>query len=102
MNVFGILMLLAVLVQFVVERLKPGIPEKLRSFCVPLLAIIISIVLTLSCQVGLLQALGIGIGSAIVDYVLSGIIISGGSTAFNELIKVLQGIKEGLQSVERK
>ena len=101
MNAFGTVLALSVIAQFAVERLKTPIPSKYTKVAVPLLALVICCILTCSCRVGVLSALGINIDRAVIDYLLTGILISGGSTAFNELIKVLNGLKEGLQAVER-
>jgi hypothetical protein len=88
---------LALIIQFVVERLKAPISERYRAWVVPLISFILSIILTLSCQIGFLASIGIELDLKVVDYILTGFIISGGSTLVNELIKVLQNVKETLQ-----
>lgn len=93
------ILLLSLLVQFLVERIKVfQMPEAVSKWAVPLIALIISLLLTIGCQIGILSLFSITINPLILDYILTGIAISGGSTLVNELIKTLQGLKETFQS----
>lgn len=101
MNAFGTILALAVITQFTTERLKSPIPDKYTKRAVPLLALLLSCILTCACSVGVLTTIGVSISIPAIDYLLTGVLVSGGSTAINELIKVLNGLKEGLQAVEK-
>lgn len=101
MNAFGTVLALSVITQVAVERLKFPIDPKYTSKLVPLLSLLISCILTCACHIGILAILGVDISIHIVDYLLTGILISGGSTAVNDLLKVLNGLKEGLQAVKK-
>lgn len=96
-NGLVVILALSTIIQFVVEQIKGPIPEAYRKWAVPLLALGISVIVTLGCKVGLLATFHILINPPIIDYILTGVLISGGSTFINELIKVLQGIKETYQ-----
>ena len=94
----GTILALSLLVQFVVERVKViKMSDNVRQYAVPVIALGVSITLTLSCKIGLLAVFNIGVEPPMVDYLLTGVIISGGSTLVNELIKAMQGLKETLQ-----
>jgi hypothetical protein len=97
-DMFGVVMSLALVVQFVTEILKKLLPEKTHSYAVPLLALVVSIVLAVTTHTGLLDTFGIAVTPPIVDYIITGLLLSGGSVGINELIKSLRGIKETLQS----
>lgn len=99
MNELATLFILSVLAQYSTERLKFLIPDKAKSVAVPFLSLVICLILTVSCQIDLLLLFHIAEIEPLIGQVLTGIAISGGSVALNEIIKVLNGLKEGLQSV---
>lgn len=91
------IIVLSLIIQFIVERVKTPIPEEYREWAVPLVALVLGIILAITCKIGFLLTLNITVEPIIIDYILTGIILSGGSTLVNELIKVLQTAKEALQ-----
>lgn len=93
MTGFTLILALALLVQFIVERIKTPIPEAYRTWAVPVLAMIVSMVVCFCCKVGLFGQFSLSMEPIWLDYLLTGLILSGGSTLTNELIKALQGIK---------
>ena len=58
-----------------------------------LLSIAISIVLCVSAQIGILAMLGVGEVVPLVDYILTGLIVSGGANGIRELQKQIQSSK---------
>ena len=99
MNELATLFILSVLAQYSTERLKFLIPDQAKSLAVPLLSLVICLILTFSCKIDLLLLFNIAEVEPLVGQALTGIAISGGSVALNEIIKVLNGLKEGQQSV---
>ena len=60
-----------------------------------LLSIAISIVLCVSAHIGILAMLGVGEVIPLVDYVLTGLIVSSGANGIRELQKQIQTTKQG-------
>ncbi len=93
MDGFTLILALSLIIQFVVERIKTPIPNPCRSWAVPLIVFLISLGLSFCCRASILTYLGIAIKPPWIDYIITGIILSGGSTLMNELIKALNSIK---------
>ena len=85
------LLILGILVQASTEIIKKAIPisDDLKSKVVPLIALAIGLIVSISCQVDILTMAGITNVYPIVSYILTGIIASGGATAVNEIIKAI-------------
>ena len=60
-----------------------------------LLSIAISIVLCVSAHIGILAMLGVGEVIPLVDYILTGLIVSSGANGIRELQKQIQATKQG-------
>ena len=60
-----------------------------------LLSIAISIVLCVSAHIGILAMLGVGEVIPLVDYILTGLIVSSGANGFRELQIQIQATKQG-------
>ena len=60
-----------------------------------LLSIAISIVLCVSAHIGILAMLGVGEVIPLVDYILTGLIVSSGANGIRELQKQIQTTKQG-------
>ena len=60
-----------------------------------LLSIAISIVLCVSAHIGVLAMLGVGEVIPLVDYILTGLIVSSGANGIRELQKQIQATKQG-------
>ena len=93
--------IIALVVQQAVEAIKKGIKIKsgyslfnLINVKV-LLSIAISIVLCVSAQIGILAMLGVGEVIPLVDYILTGLIVSSGANGIRELQKQIQTTKQG-------
>jgi len=95
------IILLATLVQFVVDRIKTIIPIQAIGpvELAPIYAAIIGIVIAIVAQVDILAALGFQ-SQPIVGEVMTGLIISGGSTAVHELIAKLRESRGSGDSAE--
>ena len=60
-----------------------------------LLSIAISIILCVSAHIGILAMLGVGEVIPMVDYILTGLIVSRGANGIRELQKQIQATKQG-------
>ena len=64
-----------------------------------LISIIISITLCVTSEIGLLALLGVE-ALPILDYILTGLIVSGGASSIRELQKQIQNAKQGDENNE--
>ena len=92
--------IVALVVQQAVEAIKKAIKIK-KGYSLfnlinvkVLLSIAISIVLCVSAQIGILAMLGVGEVIPLVDYILTGLIVSGGANGIRELQKQIQEAKQ--------
>ena len=94
------ILIVALIVQQAVEAIKKAIKIKkgysLFNFIniKVLISIIISITLCVTSEIGLLVLLGVK-ALPILDYVLTGLIVSGGASSIRELQKQIQNAKQG-------
>ena len=94
------ILIIALIVQQAVEAIKKTIKIKkgysLFNFIniKVLISIIISITLCVTSEIGLLVLLGVK-ALPILDYVLTGLIVSGGASSIRELQKQIQNAKQG-------
>ena len=94
------ILIVALIVQQAVEAIKKAIKIKkgyslFRIINIKvLISIIISITLCITSEIGLLALLGVE-ALPILDYVLTGLIISGGACSIRELQKHIQNAKQG-------
>lgn len=79
------LVLLATVTQFVTERVAALYPKHTAY-----VAAVVGVVLTTTARVGLLATLGVQSVSPIIDYVLAGLLISGGAGLLNSLKEYLR------------
>lgn len=86
---FAILIFCSIIVQFIVDRVKPIISENYRKWAVPLVSLVMGILVAVGAQIGIFETIGILFHYKFLDYILTGVVFSGGSTAVNELIKLL-------------
>ena len=93
--------IVALVVQQAVEAIKKAIKIK-KGYSLfklinvkVLLSIAISIVLCVSAQIGILAMLGVGEVIPLVDYILTGLIVSSGANGIRELQKQIQNAKQG-------
>ena len=94
------ILIIALVVQQVVEAIKKAIKIK-QGYSLfkiinikVLISIIISITLCVTSEIGLLVLLGVK-ALPILDYVLTGLIVSGGASSIRELQKQIQNAKQG-------
>lgn len=83
-----IILVLSVLNEIVTEIIKAAFPF-LKPY-VMVVAMVCGIILCIQAQVGLLQVLDISLRTPLMDYVLTGIVISRGSNVVHDLIKQLE------------
>ena len=95
------IIIVALVVQQAVEAIKKAIKIK-KGYSLfkvinvkVLLSIAISIVLCVSAHIGVLAMLGVGDVIPLVDYILTGLIVSGGANGIRELQKQIQATKQG-------
>ena len=95
------IIIVALVVQQAVEAIKKAIKIK-KGYSLfkvinvkVLLSIAISIVLCVSAHIGVLAMLGVGDVIPLVDYILTGLIVSGGANGIRELQKQIQTTKQG-------
>lgn len=93
--------IVALVVQQAVEAIKKAIKIK-KGYSLfnlinvkVLLSIVISIVLCVSAHIGILAMLGVGDVIPLVDYILTGLIVSSGANGIRELQKQIQNAKNG-------
>ena len=93
--------IVALVVQQAVEAIKKAIKIK-QGYSLfnlinvkVLLSIVISIVLCVSAHIGILAMLGVGEVIPLVDYILTGLIVSSGANGIRELQKQIQATKQG-------
>ena len=94
------ILIIALVVQQAVEAIKKVIKIK-QGYSLfkiinikVLISIIISITLCVTSEIGLLVLLGVK-ALPILDYVLTGLIVSGGASSIRELQKQIQNAKQG-------
>ena len=95
------ILIIALVVQQAVEAIKKAIKIK-KGYSLfklinvkVLLSIAISIVLCVSAHIGILAMLGVGQVIPMVDYILTGLIVSSGANGIRELQKQIQVAKQG-------
>ena len=93
--------IIALVVEQAVEAIKKAIKIK-QGYSLfnlinvkVLLSIAISIVLCVSAHIGILAMLGVGEVIPLVDYILTGLIVSSGANGIRELQKQIQATKQG-------
>lgn len=93
--------IIALVVQYAVQaiknmvRIKKGYSLfKLINVKV-LLSVIVSVLICVSSQIGILAMLGVSSVIPLVDYILTGLIVSGGANGIRELSKQIQNTKNG-------
>ena len=94
------ILIIALVIQQAVEAIKKAIKIK-KGYSLfkiinikMLISIIISITLCVTSEIGLLVLLGIK-ALPILDYILTGLIVSGGASSIRELQKQIQNAKQG-------
>ena len=99
------ILIVALIVQQAVEAIKKVIKIK-QGYSLfkiinikVLISIIISITLCVTSEIGLLVLLGVK-ALPILDYVLTGLIVSGGASSIRELQKQIQNAKQGDENNE--
>ena len=94
-NNIVMIILLAIIVEYIVNLIKPLMPES--EYPVPLiLSLVIGVCLGLLVRVDILSAVGFEPVSLTVSYVITGLIASGGSTAVHELISKLRASRQDI------
>ncbi|MBT9133783.1 MAG: hypothetical protein DDT38_00509 [Firmicutes bacterium] len=86
MELTSILAFLAVIVEQVVGIIKSAFP-KVRNHYAALAAIVVGIALCVGTRVGVLSALNVPIAYRILDYVVSGLLISRGANLIHDLLQ---------------
>jgi uncharacterized protein (DUF2062 family) len=83
------LIVCSIIIQFIVERVKPLIPSKAHKNVLPLLDMAIGTSIAFVTQSNLFEAIGIEVISNPLAMILTGISYSGGSIMFYELIQLV-------------
>lgn len=90
MDKFVLVAIVALIVQFLTDRVKGFIPASATGWAVPLLALLFGEMICIAGQIDVLSAAGVVLAPPILGYVLTGIAVTGGATAVNELIKLIR------------
>ena len=87
-----LVLMLATVVQYLVDIFKKVIPVTMigKVQLPPIYAAVIGVVLAVTFRVGLLTAVGFQTPYALADWIITGMIVSGGSTVVHELISKLR------------
>lgn len=87
---------LGILCQVLVERIKPVLPSKIKDDGrnIQLISIIFGVIIAVFGKADIFAEVNVQIGTPIVAYVLTGLIISGGATAINDVFKLIAGAKD--------
>ncbi len=94
-NNIVMIILLAIIVEYIVNLIKPLMPE--TNYPVPLvISLVIGIALAVVVKADILTAVGFNPEYLIISYIVTGLIVSGGSTAVHELIAKLRASREDL------
>ncbi len=96
---------LSLVIERALEQISEFIPRKRRKKVMWLLSMVLSLIITFICKIGVLRELGIIQGNGIVyflDYFLTGLIISSGSEPVHSLIIALESKKEELKQKVKK
>lgn len=85
----------ATISQVIVERIKPLFIGAAATYFQPTyVALAVSVLVTVAFHVDIFSTLGLKIyADPMVSYILTGLIISGGSTVVNDLFKSIQNLK---------
>ena len=90
-----LIILLSVIVEYLVNVIKPLVPE--TDYPIPLvISLVIGIALAVVVKADILTAVGFSPSYLIISYIVTGLIVSGGSTAVHELIAKLRASREDL------
>lgn len=91
------IIMMAILVQFLVDQVKKILPTVVMKYLQPpLIAAIIGIAIAIFYQIDLFEALGFGTQYALASWIFTGLILSSGSTAVHELIAKLRESRGGI------
>ena len=95
MEAFMSVVIFATISQVIVERIKPlFIGNLAKYFVAEYVSLVVSVLLCVLFHVDIFQALDLTIfAPAIISYVLTGLIITGGAGLVNDIFKTVQGIK---------
>lgn len=95
-NVTTTILALGILCQVLVERIKPVLPSKIKDDGrnIQLISIIFGVIIAVFGKADIFAEVNVQIGTPIVAYVLTGLIISGGATAINDVFKLIAGAKD--------
>lgn len=85
MEIATTLVLLAAVVEQVVGIIKSAFP-KVRNSYSALAAIVVGIALCVTTEVGVLSALDVAVAYPLIDYIISGLLISRGANLIHDLL----------------
>lgn len=87
---------LGILCQVLVERIKPVLPSKIKDNGrnIQLISIIFGVIIAVFGKADIFAQVGVQIETPIAAYVLTGLIISGGASAINDVFKLIAGAKD--------
>lgn len=87
-----LVLMLATVVQYLVDIIKKIIPATTigKVQLPPIYAAVVGVILAVTFRVGLLTAVGFQTPFPVADWIVTGLIISGGSTVVHELVSKLR------------
>lgn len=98
MQVSATIILLAIVVEQVTNIIKSAFPAVQKQWC-QVVAMVVGIALCLGTRVGILAELNIPVAYPVIDYVISGLLISRGSNLVHDMF---QGVNNFVESRKTK
>ncbi len=90
----AILILLAIVAQFLIDRIKAFLPKKVGGYeLIPLYAVVLGLILAYVTGVDTLSLIGFA-DTGIVGIIITGLAISGGSEIVHELISKVRSSRD--------
>ena len=91
MNVFMVFIFAAIIIEFVVGVLKEKLPEAVTRYANPnILSLLLGVVVAFAFGLDVFAALGMATAWLWLAYLLTGILLAGGSKLWHELVEKLR------------
>lgn len=102
MGVFAACLFAAIIIEFVVGVLKDKLPEMVIRYASPnILSLLLGVTVTFAFCLDIFAALGMVTAWHWLAYLLTGILLAGGSKLWHELISKLRESRKGLEELQQ-
>lgn len=108
-SLFTIILFLSIISQYIVQQIKNVLPVNLQNklsakndtwFNSGIIALVVGVVLAFIAKADILAAIGIKSIAPVVDYLITGVLISGGSSLIHDVVSSISEIGGGNVHVE--